>query len=128
MNHFNPGSHGSTFGGNPLAAKVATKALELIFEDNLIENSKEMGAYLKDEIAKLNIPFIKDIRGKGLWLGVEIEKSISAKKICLALMEEGVLAKETHETVIRFAPPLIITRDEIDWAMTKIKKVFTDFC
>ena len=128
MNHFNPGSHGSTFGGNPLAAKVATKALELIYEDNLIENSKEMGAYLKDEIAKLNIPFIKDIRGKGLWLGVEIEKSISAKKICLALMEEGVLAKETHETVIRFAPPLIITRDEIDWAMTKIKKVFTDFC
>ena len=77
-----------------------------------------MGAYLKDEIAKLNMPFIKDIRGKGLWL-VEIEKNISAKKICLALMKEGVLAKETHETVIRFAPPLIITKNEIDWAMTK---------
>ena len=127
MNHFNPGSHGSTFGGNPLAAKVASRALDLIYEDNLIENSREMGDYLKNEIAKLRIPIIKDIRGKGLWIGVEIERNISAKKICLALMEEGVLAKETHETVIRFAPPLIISKEEIDWAMAKINKVFSAF-
>ena len=127
MNHFNPGSHGSTFGGNPLAAKVASKALDLLFEDNLIENSKIMGAYLKQKLSEMNHGFIKEIRGKGLWIGVELDQGISAKKICISLMNEGILAKETHETVIRFAPPLLINKDQIDWAIKKINKVFHEY-
>jgi ornithine--oxo-acid transaminase len=127
MNHFNPGSHGSTFGGNPLAAKVASKALDLLFEDNLIENSNFMGEYLKEKLSEMNHSFIKEIRGKGLWIGVELDQGISAKKICLSLMDEGILAKETHETVIRFAPPLLIKKDEIDWALEKINKVFQEY-
>ena len=127
MNHFNPGSHGSTFGGNPLAASVASKALDLIYEDNLISNSKEMGIYLSNQIRDLNLEIIKDVRGKGLWIGVELDPKVSAKKVCLALMDEGILAKETHATVIRFAPPLIITKEEIDWAMERIKKVLNNF-
>jgi ornithine--oxo-acid transaminase len=127
MNHFNPGSHGSTFGGNPLAAKVASKALDLLFEDNLIENSKAMGAYLKEKLSEMNHSFIKEIRGKGLWIGVDLDQGVSAKKICISLMDEGILAKETHETVIRFAPPLSIRKDDIDWALEKINKVFQEY-
>jgi ornithine--oxo-acid transaminase len=127
MDHFNPGSHGSTFGGNPLAAKVASKALDLLIDDNLVENSQIMGNYLKTKLQEINLDFIKEVRGKGLWIGVEFNKTISAKKICLSLMDEGVLAKETHETVIRFAPPLTITKAEIDWAMEKIIKVFREY-
>ncbi|MDC0401571.1 ornithine--oxo-acid transaminase [Gammaproteobacteria bacterium] len=127
MNHFNPGSHGSTFGGNPLAASVASKALDLIYEDNLISNSKEMGEYLSNQLINLNLKIIKEVRGKGLWIGVELDKKVSAKKVCLALMCEGILAKETHSTVIRFAPPLIIKKEEIDWAIVRIKKVLNDF-
>ena len=126
MDHFNPGSHGSTFGGNPLAAKVASKALDLLIDDNLVENSQVMGNYLKTKLQEINLDFIKEVRGKGLWIGVEFNKTISAKKICLSLMDEGILAKETHETVIRFAPPLTITKEEIDWAMEKIIKVFRE--
>jgi ornithine--oxo-acid transaminase len=127
MNHFNPGSHGSTFGGNPLAAKVASKALDLLFEDNLIENSKAMGAYLKEKLSEMNHSFIKEIRGKGLWIGVDLDQGVSAKKICISLMDEGILAKETHETVIRFAPPLSIRKDDIDWALEKINNVFQEY-
>ena len=127
MDHFNPGSHGSTFGGNPLAAKVASKALDLLVDDNLVENSQIMGNYLKAKLQEINLDFIKEVRGKGLWIGVEFNKTISAKKICLSLMDEGILAKETHETVIRFAPPLTITKAEIDWAMEKIIKVFREY-
>ena len=127
MDHFNPGSHGSTFGGNPLAAKVASKALDLLMEDNLVENSRIMGDYLKTKLQEINLDFIKEVRGKGLWLGLEFNKTISAKKICLSLMDEGILAKETHETIIRFAPPLTITKAEIDWAIEKIIKVFREY-
>jgi ornithine--oxo-acid transaminase len=127
MNHFNPGSHGSTFGGNPLAARVASKALDLLFEDNLIENSKLMGSYLKEKLKEMNHSFIREVRGKGLWIGVELDSNISAKKICLSLMKEGILAKETHETIIRFAPPLLIKKEEIDWAIKKINKVFKEY-
>ena len=127
MDHFNPGSHGSTFGGNPLAAKVASKALDLLIDDNLVENSKIMGNYLKTKLQEMSLDFIKEVRGKGLWIGVEFNKTISAKKICLSLMDDGILAKETHETVIRFAPPLTITKEEIDWAMEKIIKVFREY-
>jgi ornithine--oxo-acid transaminase len=80
MNHFNPGSHGSTFGGNPLAAKVASKALDLLIDDNLIENSMVMGNYLKTKLQEINLEFIREVRGKGLWIGVEFNKTISAKK------------------------------------------------
>ena len=86
-----------------------------------------MGAYLSNQIRDLNLEIIKDVRGKGLWIGVELDKKVSAKKVCLALMDEGILAKETHATVIRFAPPLIITKEEIDWAMERIKRVLNNF-
>ena len=128
MDHFNPGSHGSTFGGNPLAAAVASKALDLLYDDNLIENSREMGDYLAYQLRAIDTDIIKEVRGKGLWIGVELFKdTVKAKQICLDLLELGILAKETHETVIRFAPPLIITKDQIDWALEKIRSTFKSY-
>ena len=124
MKYFNPGSHGSTFGGNPLATKVATRALELLFEDNLIENSAELGKYFKSKLQSINNKIIKEVRGKGLWIGVELNDShINAKDLCLKLLNEGLLCKETHKSVIRFAPPLMISKKELDWAIKKITKV-----
>jgi ornithine--oxo-acid transaminase len=128
MDHFNPGSHGSTFGGNPLAAAVASKALDLLYDDNLIENSRQMGDYLANQLRAIDTDIIKEVRGKGLWIGVELFKdTVKAKQICLDLLELGILAKETHETVIRFAPPLIITKDQIDWALEKIRSTFKSY-
>ena len=124
MNHFNAGSHGSTFGGNPLATKVASRAIELLFEDNLIENSNILGEYFKSKLKAIDNKIIKDVRGKGLWIGMELEDAdINAKHLCLMLLNEGLLCKETHKTVIRFAPPLMITKKELDWAVDKITKV-----
>ena len=126
MNHFNAGSHGSTFGGNPLASKVATKALELLYEDNLIENSNELGRYFKSQLQSIDSRIIHEVRGKGLWIGMELNESkVNAKDLCLLLLNEGLLCKETHKTVIRFAPPLMITKKEIDWAIKKITKVIS---
>ena len=126
MNHFNAGSHGSTFGGNPLASKVATKALELLYEDNLIENSDELGRYFKSQLQSIDSEIIHEVRGKGLWIGMELNESkVNAKDLCLLLLNEGLLCKETHKTVIRFAPPLMITKKEIDWAIKKITKVIS---
>ena len=126
MNHFNAGSHGSTFGGNPLASKVATKALELLYEDNLIENSDELGRYFKSQLQSIDSEIIHEVRGKGLWIGMELNESkVNAKDLCLLLLNEGLLCKETHKTVIRFAPPLVITKKEIDWAIKKITKVIS---
>ncbi|MDC0409955.1 ornithine--oxo-acid transaminase [Gammaproteobacteria bacterium] len=128
MDHFNPGSHGSTFGGNPLAAAVASKALDLLYDDNLIENSRVMGDYLANQLRAIDTNIIKEVRGKGLWIGVELHKdTVKAKQICLDLLEIGILAKETHETVIRFAPPLIITKEQIDWALEKIRTTFKTY-
>jgi ornithine--oxo-acid transaminase len=128
MDHFNPGSHGSTFGGNPLAAVVASKALDILFEEDLIENSRVMGDYLSNALKNIDTNSIKEVRGKGLWIGVELYKdSVKAKNICLDLLDLGILAKETHETVIRFAPPLIINKDQIDWAMERITQVFKNY-
>ena len=128
MDHFNPGSHGSTFGGNPLAAVVASKALDILFEEDLIENSRVMGDYLSNALKNIDTNSIKEVRGKGLWIGVELYKdSVKAKNICLDLLDLGILAKETHETVIRFAPPLIINKEQIDWAMERITQVFKDY-
>ena len=126
MNHFNAGSHGSTFGGNPLATKVASRALELLYEDNLIENSHILGDYFKSKLKSIDNKIIKDVRGKGLWIGMELyESEVNAKDLCLMLLNEGLLCKETHKTVIRFAPPLMISKNDIDWAIEKITKVIT---
>ena len=128
MDNFNPGSHGSTFGGNPLAAAVGKRSLELLYEDNLIENSKALGAYLKKELINMDLDIIKEVRGEGLWLGVEIlSDRTSAKNLCKELMLKQVLTKETHETVIRFAPPLMISKENIDLGLEKINEVFTTY-
>ena len=124
MDHFNAGSHGSTFGGNPLATRVASRALKLLYEDNLIENSATLGEYFKSKLKSIDNKIIKDVRGKGLWLGMELNESeVNAKDLCLMLLNEGLLCKETHKTVIRFAPPLMISKDDLDWAINKITKV-----
>ena len=121
---FNPGDHGSTFGGNPLGAAVAREALKVLIEENLIENSFNLGNYFREKLRAVNSKHVKEIRGKGLFIGVELNAEAGgARRFCEALMGKGILAKETHENVIRFAPPLIITKDEIDWAMDRISEV-----
>lgn len=121
----NPGSHGSTFGGNPLGSAIAKRSLELLYEEDLIENSRIMGEYFKNSLLQLNSKIIKEVRGKGLWLGVEIDpKFISGKDLSKLLLKKGILCKETRETTIRFAPPLIIKKDEIDWAVEIIGDAF----
>ncbi|WP_066065021.1 ornithine--oxo-acid transaminase [Neobacillus soli] len=120
---FNPGSHGSTFGGNPLACAVSLAALEVIEEENLAEQSLELGKYFLELLKTITNPLIKDVRGKGLFIGVELTEE--ARPFCEQLKDEGLLCKETHDTVIRFAPPLIISKDEIDWAFKKIQKVLS---
>ena len=127
MNVFTPGDHGSTFGGNPLAAAVGLEALNVLVEEDLAARSAAMGDYLIGELRKIESPLITEIRGKGLFVGVEIDPSLcSARSICEALMERGLLSKETHETVIRLAPPLIIDKQEIDWAVAQIRDVLTE--
>ncbi|MEK3990516.1 ornithine--oxo-acid transaminase [Robertmurraya sp. FSL R5-0851] len=118
---FNPGSHGSTFGGNPLACAVSLASLEVIEEEKLAERSLELGEYFLNQLKTINNQKIKEIRGKGLFIGVELTEA--ARPYCEQLKEAGLLCKETHETVIRFAPPLIITKEEIDWAFEKIQNV-----
>ncbi len=118
---FNPGSHGSTFGGNPLACAVSVAALEVIEEEQLALRSLELGTYLQEQLKKIQNPVIKEVRGRGLFIGVEL--SVPARPYCEKLMQEGLLCKETHEMVIRFAPPLIIKKEELDWAIEKINKV-----
>ncbi len=121
MGVFNPGDHGSTFGGNPLAAAVGISALEVIEEEKLAERANELGNYFMDKLRTIKSPHIKDVRGKGLLIGVELD--VPARKYAEALKEEGLLCKETHEYVIRFAPPLVITKEELDWAFERVKKV-----
>ncbi len=118
---FNPGDHGSTFGGNPLACAVARAALHVLVEEKLSERSAELGAYFLAQLQTLRSPELKEVRGRGLWIGIELQGK--ARPYCEALKEEGILCKETHDHVIRIAPPLTITREEIDWAFERIKKV-----
>lgn len=119
---FRPGEHGSTFGGNPLGAAVARSALRVIIEDNLIENAAILGEYFGDQLAEIPSAKIKDVRSKGLLIGVELkEEAGNARKYCEILRKKGILAKETHETTIRFAPPLIIDQVTIDWALERIR-------
>lgn len=118
---FEPGSHGSTFGGNPLACAVSVAALEVIEEEKLVERSLELGNYFKEKLQQIKNPMIAEVRGKGLFIGVELKEP--AREYCEQLKEEGLLCKETHENVIRFAPPLIIKQEDLDWAIEKIYKV-----
>lgn len=127
MDVFKPGTHGSTFGGNPLACAIACEALDVIIDNNLSEQSAELGEYLMDLLLSIDTKYIKEIRGRGLWVGIELKREAGgARRFCEALMEEGLLCKETHEHVIRLAPPLIITKEEINWAFSKIEKVLVN--
>ena len=118
---FHPGDHGSTFGGNPLACAVARAALRVLIDEKLPERSAELGGYFLEKLRTLRSPDLKEVRGRGLWIGIELHSP--ARPYCEALKEEGLLCKETHDRVIRIAPPLVITREEIDWAFERIKKV-----
>ncbi len=121
---FRPGEHGSTFGGNPLAAAVARAALRVIREECLAERAAETGAYFMEQLSEIPSPHVREVRGKGLLIGVELKPQAGgARRFCEALQREGILAKETHDHVIRFAPPLIIDRETIDWALPRIRRV-----
>jgi len=124
---FTPGTHGSTFGANPLACAVARESLRVIKEEKLAENSAEQGNYFMGKLKKIKSNHIKEVRGKGLLIGIELnEEAGGARRFCEALGKEGLLCKETHESVIRFAPPLIIKKKDLNWALKKIKKVFKE--
>lgn len=126
MGLFQPGEHGSTFGGSPLAAAIARAALKVIVDENLVENSATLGEYFCERLAEIPSKHVKEVRGKGLLIGVELNREAGgARRFCEALKDEGILAKETHENVIRFAPPLIIDKATIDWALERIQKVLT---
>ena len=121
---FTPGIHGSTFGGNPLGCTVASSALKVMKDEKLVEKSAEMGEYFVGELKNMNSPHVEEVRGRGLLIGVEIKKSSGvARPYCEKLMEKGILCKETHHQVIRFAPPLIISKENIDWAMKSVREV-----
>jgi ornithine--oxo-acid transaminase len=124
MSVFTPGDHGSTFGGNPLAAAVGLEALNILVEDDLPTKSAAMGDYLIGELKRIDTPLIREVRGRGLFIGIEVDATLcSARKVCEMLMARGLLSKETHETVVRLAPPLIISQAEIDWAISQIREV-----
>jgi ornithine--oxo-acid transaminase len=118
---YNPGDHGSTFGGNPLGCAVARTALRVLVEERLVENSRELGAYFLNQLQTLRSADLKEVRGLGLWIGIELHSP--ARPYCERLKEERLLCKETHDKVIRIAPPLVITRPEIDWAFERIREV-----
>ncbi|MBN1922558.1 MAG: ornithine--oxo-acid transaminase [Anaerolineae bacterium] len=124
MGLYKPGMHGSTFGGNPMASAVARAALRVIVDEQLSERAQEMGTYFMDGLRAIDSPYVAEIRGKGLLVGVVLKDEVGdARPFCEQLQERGILAHETHETVIRFAPPLIITRDVLDWAIGEIATV-----
>src|SRR5579864_6395356 len=118
---YKPGDHGSTFGGNPLGCAVARAALRVLVEEKMVERSAEMGAYFLEKLKTLHSRDLREVRGIGLWIAIELQSP--ARPYCEALKEEGILCKETHDWVIRIAPPLVINREEIDWAFERIKKV-----
>ena len=124
MGLFQPGEHGSTFGGNPLGAAVARAALKVLFEENLVEKADELGTYFMEQLAEMPSPHVKEVRGRGMLIGVELkEEAGGARRFCEALQDSGILAKETHGNIIRFAPPLVITKEIIDEALPKIREV-----
>jgi ornithine--oxo-acid transaminase len=124
MDVFTPGSHGSTFGGNPLAAAVGLEALRVIEDEELVEKSRVLGAHMLARLRAISSPVVRAIRGRGLWAGAEIDPNIaSARAVCERLLAKGVLSKETHDTVVRFAPPLVIARSDLDWALDQFEDV-----
>ncbi|MGD9592366.1 MAG: ornithine--oxo-acid transaminase [Candidatus Berkiella sp.] len=127
MEVFDPGSHGSTFGGNPLGARIGREVLSVIEEEALVNRSQKMGEILLEGLMALKHPLIKNIRGKGLFIGVEIDPKVPARKICEKLMENGVLSKETHETTVRFAPPLTISQEALEYAINQFAKTLKSF-
>lgn len=128
MDVFTPGDHGSTFGGNPLAATVGRAALDVIVEEKLVERAAKLGEYLQTKLRTLPQELIKEIRGKGLLIGIELKKKNIAHDICLALMEQGILAKDTHGTAIRLAPPIVITEEQIDKTVEALRKALSEIC
>jgi ornithine--oxo-acid transaminase len=127
MDVFTPGSHGSTFGGNPLAAAVGLEALHVIRDEDLVERSRVLGNYMLERLRKIKTPALKAVRGLGLWVGAEIDPQFaSARTACERLLAKGVLSKETHDTVVRLAPPLVIARDDLDFALDRFEEVLRD--
>ncbi len=127
MDVFRPGDHGSTFGGNPLAAAIGLEALHILVEEDLAAGSAEKGAWLLERLRKINSDLIREVRGRGLFIGIEIESSrASAREVCERLMKRGLLSKETHETVVRLAPPLAVDRQALAWAADQIESVLED--
>ena len=126
MGVFKPGEHGSTYGGNPMAAAIAQAALRVLVEEKMVENSAALGPYFLDKLRQIQSKHVKEVRGKGLWIGIELHREAGgARRFCEALQHEGLLCKETHEHVIRIAPPLVIKKEEIDWAVERLEKVLT---
>ena len=126
MSVFHPGDHGSTFGGNPFGAAVARAALQVIVDESLVERSRELGDWFMSELRAIDSPHVEEVRGKGLMIGVEIKReSGTARPFCEALMDRGILAKETHDQVVRFAPPLVVERSDLEWALGEIAQVLS---
>jgi ornithine--oxo-acid transaminase len=127
MDVFTPGSHGSTFGGNPLAAAVGLEALRVIEDEGLVERSRVLGAHMMKRLEAISSPAIKEVRGRGLFVGLEIESRFAdARTVCEHLLARGVLSKETHDTVVRLAPPLVISHEDLDWALDRIAEIIRD--
>ena len=127
MQVFRPGDHGSTFGGNPLAAAVALEALAVLFDEKLIERSRELGGYLLAQLKTVHSPLIRDVRGKGLFVGIEVDpRRTDARAVVDRLLARGLLSKDTRGTVVRFAPPLVIAKEDIDWAVEQVRAVFDE--
>jgi ornithine--oxo-acid transaminase len=128
MEVFTPGSHGSTFGGNPLAAAVGLEALRVIDEEGLVERSRVLGAHMLARLRAIRSPVLKEVRGRGLWAGAEIDPGFAtARQACNRLLAKGVLSKETHDTVVRLAPPLVIAGQDLDWALDRFEEVVREF-
>lgn len=124
MEMFTPGSHGSTFGGNPLAAAVGLEALQVIHDERLVERSRVLGAHMLERLHAIDSRLLRAVRGRGLWAGAEIDpRYASAREVCERLLAKGVLSKETHDTVVRLAPPLVINREDLDWALDRFEEV-----
>ena len=127
MDVFTPGSHGSTFGGNPLAAAVGLEALHVIRDEGLVEKSRALGGHMLARLRAIASPALKDVRGRGLWVGAEIDPAVAgAREACERLLAKGVLSKETHQTVVRLAPPLVIARADLDWALDRFEDVLRE--
>jgi ornithine--oxo-acid transaminase len=129
MSVFTPGDHGSTFGGNPMAAAIGIASLDVLINEKLPERAETLGNYFSEQLRKIPCPAVKEIRSKGMMIGVEIKPEFgNARRFCEALMDRGILCKETHITTIRFTPPLVITKEELDWALERITEVFKELC